>query len=151
MSGAVSGPEPLRKIIGDLSDTDRVVVGLQLRPPEEARRNMTDDIRRSTAAFEQTLDAPGREAYLLRLYVAGVTPRSGEVLARIKAVCEEHLHGRYELEVIDIRQQPETAIGARIVVTPTLIKVLPPPLRRLVGDLLETEEVLRGLNLRRRE
>jgi circadian clock protein KaiB len=109
-----------------------------------------DESRDSTEAFEHHLEESGREAYLLRLYVAGVTPRSGEVLARIKAVCEEHLRGRYELEVIDIRQHPDRARDGQIIVTPTLIKVLPPPLRRLVGDLLETEEVLRGLNIRRR-
>ena len=110
-----------------------------------------DEPRDSTAAFERGLAEAGRENYLLRLYVSGVTPRSTETLARIKAVCEEHLAGRYELEVIDIRQQPDLARESQIVVTPTLIKVLPPPLRRLVGDLLETEEVLRGLNIRRRE
>ena len=87
---------------------------------------------------------------MLRFYVAGVTPRSSEALARIKALCEEHLSGRYELEVIDIRQQPELAQENQIIVTPTLIKVLPPPLRRLVGDLLGTEEVLKGLNIQRR-
>ena len=92
----------------------------------------------------------GQGNYLLRLYVAGVTPRSSEALARIKALCEEHLSGRYELEVIDIRQQPELAQENQIIVTPTLIKVLPPPLRRLVGDLLGTEEVLKGLNIQRR-
>ena len=107
--------------------------------------------RGGTEAFERLLTEADGEAYLLRLYVAGVTPRSTETLARIKAVCEEHLAGRYELEVIDIRQQPELAREHQIVVTPTLIKVLPPPLRRLVGDLLGTEEVLRGLSIRRRD
>jgi circadian clock protein KaiB len=101
--------------------------------------------------MERLLEQPDREHYLLRLCVAGVTPRSNEVLARIKAVCEEHLQGRYELEVIDIHQQPDLAKEHQIVVTPTLIKVLPLPLRRLVGDLLGTEQVLRGLNIRRRD
>jgi circadian clock protein KaiB len=90
------------------------------------------------------------EKYLVRLYVAGLTVRSTEALARIKAVCEEHLQGRYELEVIDIYQQPELAREGQIVVTPTLIKVLPAPLRRLVGDLLDTEKVLHGLNIKRK-
>jgi circadian clock protein KaiB len=113
---------------------------------------MTDDGRfDTTEAFEHLVEAAGRENYLLRLYVSGVTPRSSEALARIRAVCEEYLSGRYELEVIDIRQQPELAKEQQIIVTPTLIKVLPPPLRRLVGDLLETEQVLRGLNIRRRD
>lgn len=105
----------------------------------------------STGEFERLLAEAGRATYLLRLYVAGVTPRSAEVLARIKAVCEEHLPGRYELEVIDIHQQPDLARDHQIVVTPTLIKVLPPPLRRLVGDLLGTEEVLKGLNIQQRD
>ncbi len=100
--------------------------------------------------YERLVEESGQEAYLLRLYVAGVTPRSSDALARIKALCEEHLSGRYELEVIDIHQQPELAQENQIVVTPTLIKVLPPPLRRLVGDLLGTEEVLKGLNIQRR-
>ena len=112
---------------------------------------MTDNDRAGNEAFEHALEASGRESYLLKLYVAGVTPRSSEAIARIKAVCVEHLHERYELEVIDIRQQPELAQEQQIIVTPTLIKVLPPPLRRLVGDLLETEQVLRGLNIRRRD
>ncbi len=109
-----------------------------------------DPARDSTGAFERLAEAAGQEAYLLRLFVAGVTPRSRETLERIKAVCEEHLAGRYELEVIDIHQQPELAREHQIVVTPTLVKVLPPPLRRLVGNLLETEQVLRGLNVVRR-
>jgi len=89
------------------------------------------------------------ERYLIRLYVAGLTHRSTAALARIKAVCEEYLPGRYELEVIDIYQQPELAVEGQIVVTPTLIKVLPAPLRRLVGDLVDTDKVLRGLNIKR--
>ncbi len=106
--------------------------------------------RSNNEVYEQLVEDSGKEAYLLRLYVAGVTPRSSDALSRIKALCEEHLQGRYELEVIDIRQQPELAQENQIVVTPTLIKVLPPPLRRLVGDLLGTEEVLKGLNIQRR-
>ena len=101
--------------------------------------------------FERLLAETSAEKYLLRLYVAGMTPRSSETLARIKAVCEEHLRERYELEVIDIFQQPHLAEAGQVVATPTLVKVLPKPLRRLVGDLLDTEKVLRGLNIRRRD
>jgi circadian clock protein KaiB len=97
-----------------------------------------DGGRVSTEAFERLLGEAGRETYLLRLYVAGVTPRSSEAIERIKAVCEDHLPGRYELEVIDVRQQPELAREHQIIVTPTLVKVRPLPLRRLVGDLLAT-------------
>ena len=104
--------------------------------------------RDSSGDFERLLAAEGSEHYLLRLYVAGMTPRSADALARIKAVCEEHLRGRYELEVIDIYQQPALVQEGQIVVTPTLIKVLPAPLRRLIGDLMDEEKVLRGLNIR---
>lgn len=85
--------------------------------------------------------------YVLKLYVSGLTPRSTEAVAKLKAICEEHLSGRYELEVIDLFQQPALANTEQIIATPTLIKKLPLPLRRLVGDLSNTERVLRGLNL----
>jgi circadian clock protein KaiB len=88
--------------------------------------------------------------YLLRLFVTGMTPRSTEAIARIKAICEEFLEGRYELEVIDIYQQPDAARAEQIIATPTLIKKLPPPLRRLVGDLSDRRRVLLGLNIVRR-
>ncbi|QJW93543.1 circadian clock KaiB family protein [Frigoriglobus tundricola] len=100
-------------------------------------------------AFERRAAEAARERYLLRLFVAGVTPRGSGALARVRALCEEHLPGRYDLEVVDIYQHPGLAVEHQIVVTPTLVKVLPLPVRRLVGDLLETEHVLRGLNLRR--
>ena len=89
----------------------------------------------------------GKEKYLLRLYVTGMTPRSTEAIARIKEMCEEHLVGRYDLEVIDIYQHPALAKGEQIVATPTLIKKLPAPLRRLVGDLSNRQRVLLGLDL----
>ena len=85
--------------------------------------------------------------YVLRLYVSGMTPRSTEAISKIKVVCEQHLSGRYELEVVDLFQQPAQANAEQIVATPTLIKKLPLPLRRLVGDLSDTDRVVRGLNL----
>ena len=90
---------------------------------------------------------PERVHYVLRLFVTGMTPRSTDAIARIKAICEEHLNDRYELEVIDIYQQPDAAKGEQIVATPTLIKKLPAPLRRLVGDLSDKQRVLLGLNI----
>lgn len=101
----------------------------------------------STEDFERLLAEPDRVKYLLRLYVTGMTPRSTEAIARIKAICEESLAGRYELEVIDIYQQPMLAKGEQIVATPTLIKKLPLPLRRLVGDLSNKQRVLLGLDI----
>ncbi len=105
----------------------------------------------TTAAFEQSVaGTPSEEHYVLRLYVTGMTPRSTEAFATIKALCEERLHGRYELEVIDIYQHPQLAIDEQIIAVPTLVKKLPAPLRRLVGDLSNLERVLLGLDLRRK-
>jgi len=91
-----------------------------------------------------------KEKYVLRLYVTGVTPKSTQAIANIKAICEEHLKGRYELQVIDIYQQPALARDEQIIAAPTLIRKLPLPLRRLVGDLSKTERVLLGLDLRQK-
>jgi circadian clock protein KaiB len=103
----------------------------------------------ATNEFEQMLAGrPLAEKYVLRLYVTGMTPRSTQAIARIKAICEEHLEGRYELDVVDIYQQPTLAKGEQIIATPTLIKRLPTPLRRIVGDLSNKERVLLGLDLR---
>lgn len=89
-----------------------------------------------------------QQRYLLRLYVTGMTPTSAKAIERVRALCEPALHGRYELEVIDIYQLPSLARDEQIVATPTLIKVLPAPLRRFVGDLANVEKVLFGLDLR---
>lgn len=86
--------------------------------------------------------------YLLRLYVTGTTLRSSRAIQSIKAICEEHLRGRYTLQVVDIYQRPALARDEQIVATPTLIRALPLPLRRLIGDLSDTERVLVGLDLR---
>lgn len=102
--------------------------------------------RDTTAAFERAAVQPAAH-YLLRLYVAGSTPKSQRAITHIKAVCEEHLQGRYELEVIDIYQRPEEAAEAQVIAAPTLLKQRPLPPRRLVGDLSDTERVLVGLNL----
>ena len=87
--------------------------------------------------------------YILRLYVAGLMPRSTLAIANMKKICEEHLHGQYELQVIDLYQQPQLAQGDQIIAVPTLIKKLPPPLRRIIGDMSNTERVLVGLDLRK--
>ncbi len=105
----------------------------------------------SREAFEQALIDANEGQYVLRLYVAGATPRSTQAIASIKALCEEHLQGRYELEVIDIYQQPALAQGEQIVAVPTLIKQLPPPLRKLVGDMSNEDRVLFGLDLRKKK
>ena len=101
------------------------------------------------------LEQPGsnsRQAkYVLRLYVSGSTLKSALAVENIKRICEQHLKNRYDLEVIDIYQQPNLARDEQIVAVPTLIKRLPPPLRRLVGDMSNLEKVLFGLDLRMRE
>lgn len=101
----------------------------------------------STEVFEQALAHPEGERYILKLYVTGNTPRSQAAIMSIRKVCEERLKGRYSLEVIDIYQRPELASGEQIIATPTLIKQLPVPLRRVIGDLSKTERILVGLDL----
>ena len=104
----------------------------------------------STRAFEDLVGNAKEERYVLRLYVTGMTPRSTEAVATIKALCEEHLQGRYDLEVIDIYRHPQLAKDEQIIAVPTLVKKLPAPLRRLIGNLSDVERVLFGLDLRRR-
>ena len=88
------------------------------------------------------------EFWSLRLYVAGQTPKSMTAFANLKKICEEHLSGRYRIEVIDLLRQPQLAAGDQIVAIPTLVRKLPEPLRRIVGDLSNTERTLVGLQLR---
>jgi circadian clock protein KaiB len=95
-------------------------------------------------------DLPENENYVLRLYVTGSTSRSLRAIDNLRRICEEHLKGRYDLEVVDVYQQPELAEGLQIIAAPTLIKQLPLPLRRMVGDLSDVERVLVGLDLRPR-
>ncbi len=89
--------------------------------------------------------------YNLRLYIAGQTARSAAALANLKAVCEQHLVGRYRLEVIDLLEQPQLAAGDQILAIPTLVRRLPQPIKRLIGNLADTERVLVGLDLRAEE
>lgn len=88
--------------------------------------------------------------YTLRLYITGSSPRSLRAVTNIKRICEEHLKGRYDLEIVDIYQQPVLAAGEQVIAAPTLIKKLPQPLRRLIGDMSNTDQVLFGLDLRPR-
>ena len=92
--------------------------------------------------------ATSRPRYGLRLYVAGMTPRSSRAIANIKTLCEVELKGRYDLEVVDLYQHPALAAGEQIIAVPTLIRQLPHPLRRIIGDLSDHERVLIGLDLR---
>ena len=102
----------------------------------------------SAAEFERRLRKTEKKEYVLRLYVAGMTTKSKQAIQSIKQICEEHLKDRYDLEVIDVFRQPVLAKGEQIIATPTLLKKLPVPLRRLIGDMTETERILVGLDLR---
>ncbi len=88
------------------------------------------------------------EVWNLRLYVAGQTPRSVAAFANLKKLCEDHLSGRYNIEVVDLVKHPQLAAGDQIVAIPTLVRKLPEPLRKIVGDLRDTERALVGLQLR---
>jgi circadian clock protein KaiB len=88
--------------------------------------------------------------YLLRLYVAGQTPRCVTAFANLKKICEEHLQGQYEIEVIDLLENPKLAQGDQILAVPTLVRKLPEPVRKIIGDLSNTERVLVGLDLQPR-
>jgi circadian clock protein KaiB len=105
-------------------------------PPTEA------DATESAAAGQAAI------RYVLRLYITGTTPHSTRAISNIRRICEEHLDGRYDLEVVDISQYPSLAEGEQIIAAPTLIKKLPLPLRRFIGDMSQTDRILLGLDLR---
>jgi circadian clock protein KaiB len=88
------------------------------------------------------------DVYLLRLYVAGQTRKSLAAFANLKKICEEHLQGRYRIEIIDLLEHPQLAKGDQILAIPTLVRQLPPPLKKIIGDLSNTEKVLVGLDIR---
>jgi len=91
---------------------------------------------------------PRDDQWELRLYVAGQTPRSLAAFANLKKLCEEHLVGRYNIEVVDLAKHPQLAAGDQILAIPTLVRKLPQPLRKIIGDLRDTERALVGLQLR---
>jgi circadian clock protein KaiB len=98
--------------------------------------------------IDTSLDAPSEGSYNLRLYVAGQTPKSLTAIANLKRICEEHLSGRYTIEVIDLLVSPQLAAGDQILALPTLVRRLPPPIKRVIGTLSDTEKVLVGLDIR---
>jgi len=101
--------------------------------------------------FERALSARAAQVYVLRLYVGGASPTFLEAIRNIKSICDENLAGRHQLEVVDIYQQPERATLDQVVAAPMLVKQLPLPLRRLIGTLWNTRQVLRTLGLIRAE
>ncbi len=106
--------------------------------------------REAITEFEAALKGDDSAHYLMRLYVAGMSARSRAAVDNLRAICEQHLSGRCELEVVDIYQHPERAREAQLIAAPTLVRELPLPVRRLLGDLSNTDKVLVGLDLTRR-
>ena len=94
-----------------------------------------------------SLPASDEGGYVLRLYIAGHTPRSARAVANIRKICETHLEGRHQLTIVDLSRHPTLAAGEQIIAVPTLIKSAPPPLRRFIGDMSHTEKILIGLDL----
>jgi len=99
------------------------------------------------AEYDKALGKADAQMYVLRLCVSGMTPRSKAAVKNLAQICQEHLEGQYQLEVIDLYQQPALAATHHIIATPTLLKSYPPPLRRLIGDLSDTEATLRRLGI----
>jgi circadian clock protein KaiB len=99
---------------------------------------------------ERTDDKSSRAKWELKLYVAGQTAKSLQAFANLKRICEEHLAGEYHIEVIDLMKSPQLAKGDQILALPTLVRRLPEPVRKIIGDLSNTERVLVGLDLRPR-
>ncbi len=106
--------------------------------------NEDDDL---DAALKRAANASPADRYVLRLYVTGLTSRSARAVKNLQAICDEYLAGRYDLEVIDIYQQPVLTRGEQIIAAPTLIKKLPLPMRRIIGDMSNRDRVLLGLDL----
>jgi len=104
--------------------------------------------RKVAKKLERSAKERNLEKYVLKLYITGMTPRSTKAVMNIRKICEEHLRGRYKLEIIDIFQKPVLARGEQIIAAPTLIRKLPLPLRRFIGDMSDTDRILIGLDLR---
>ena len=113
-----------------------------------AKKTAVSQMKTLAKKLEKAAKAEDRGKYVLKLYITGSTPRSTKAIMNIRKICEEYLNGRYELEIIDIFQQPVLARGEQIIAAPTLIKKLPLPLRRFIGDMSDTDKILIGLDLR---
>ncbi len=107
---------------------------------KKVSKSIVSDLENAVANTE-------KQTYVLRLYVTGTTTRSIRAIKNIKKICDDHLAGRYDLEVIDLYKRPQLARGEQIIAAPTLIRKLPAPLRRIIGDMSDTEKVLVGLDL----
>lgn len=101
----------------------------------------------TTEQFEEAIRQQDERKFVLRLFVTGITPKSLDAIDQVRKLCEEHLKGRYDLEVIDIYKEPLTAKNDQIFAAPTLIKLLPLPIRKFVGDMTREEKILAGLDI----
>lgn len=107
--------------------------------------------KNSADKMEEALAQHGQERFVLRLYVAGTTAHSARAIANIKSICDEELEGRYELDVVDVYQQPAIVKDEQILALPMLVKRLPSPLRKMIGDLSDRDRVIVALDIRRAE
>ncbi|MHC1730536.1 MAG: circadian clock KaiB family protein [Bacteroidales bacterium] len=108
-----------------------------------------EEAKGTSAAFDQAISGLHKDKYILRLFITGTTSKSVLALTNLKKICEEYLEGRYDLEVIDLYQNPGLAIDEQIIAAPTLIKKLPLPFRRIIGDMSDIEKVLMGLEIKK--
>lgn len=118
-----------------------------MKKRRESKKSKPSSVRKKAKRADRDSES---ETYVLRLYVTGTTPRARAAILKVKSFCEENLKGHYNLEIVDIYQQPEFAKAEQIIAAPTLIKQLPLPLRRLVGDLSQRDRVIAGLDLQKR-
>lgn len=112
-----------------------------------AARNNSRTAPTQPENLTQPKGMPDSEIYILRLYVAGQTKKSLAAFANLKKICEEHLAGKYRIEIVDLQENPQLARGDQILAVPTLVRKLPPPIKKIIGDLSNTERMLVGLNL----
>ena len=112
---------------------------------------VTDQARRKRTGANSDAEDPRAKHWRLRLYVAGQSPKCLVALANLKKICEEHMPGKYEIEIVDLLEHPQLARGDQILAIPTLVRKLPEPMRKIIGDLSNTERVLVGLDLQPRD
>jgi circadian clock protein KaiB len=116
--------------------------------PQDGEQTLDDGAAQTLREFEKLVADLARPSYHFRLYVSGTTPRSALAISNVRRICDQYLSGRYDLEVVDVYQQPAATKEAQIIAVPTLIKELPFPPQRFVGDMSNTEKIVVGLNLR---
>lgn len=117
-------------------------------PPDGNEEDLDARVDQTLEEFERLVANLAQPSYLFRLYISGTSPRSALAIANVRRICEQYLPGHYELEVVDVFQQPAATKQAQIIAVPTLIKELPLPPQRFVGDMSNTERIVIGLNLK---